>query len=52
MPNTRAASAVPWGRYRTSVKALEANTWLNLLYALPAELQNQLEVGVDAGPTE
>jgi len=43
---------MPWASYRINVNALEASTGLDLLYALPAEVQNQLEMGVDAGPTE
>jgi endonuclease G len=52
MPNTQAASALPWGQYRTSVDAIEAATGLNLFDRIPAAVQNDLEGAVDSGPTE
>ena len=52
IPNTQAASALPWGNYRVSVSAIEASTGLNLFDQIPAALQNELEAGVDNGPTE
>jgi len=39
IPNTQAASALPWGDYRTSVDAIESSTGLDLLSLLPAEVQ-------------
>lgn len=51
IPNTQAASALPWGQYRTSVDAIEASTGLNLFDRIPTDLQNELEAGVDNGPT-
>lgn len=52
IPNTQAASALPWGSYRTTVDAIEASAGLNLFSRLPSALQNELEAGVDNGPTE
>ncbi|MBL7983181.1 MAG: DNA/RNA non-specific endonuclease [Flavobacteriales bacterium] len=52
IPNTQAASALPWGQYRTSVDAIEASTGLNLFSRIPTTVQNDLEGGVDSGPTE
>jgi len=52
IPNTQAASALPWGQYRTSVDAIEASAGLNLFDRIPAGIQNDLEGGVDNGPTE
>jgi len=49
MPNTQYANAQPWYDYRTSVDPIEAVTGLDLLDALPTDLQEQLEAGVDAG---
>ncbi len=49
MPNTQYANAQPWYDYRTSVDQIEAVTGLDLLNALPADLQEMLEGGVDAG---
>ena len=52
MPNTQAASAFPWGSYRTSVDAIEASTGLDLFDRIPTAVQNDLEGGVDNGPTQ
>jgi endonuclease G, mitochondrial len=52
IPNTQAASAFPWGDYRTSVDAIEAATGLDLLSRVPAAIQAELEAVVDNGPTE
>ncbi len=52
IPNTQAASALPWGSYRTTVDAIEASAGLNLFDRIPAALQNEQEGGVDSGPTE
>ena len=52
MPNTQAASALPWGSYRVSVNAIEASAGLDLLNRLPVAVQEELEGGVDSGPTE
>jgi hypothetical protein len=49
IPNTQAASALPWGDYRTSVDAIEAATGLDLLNRIPAAVQAELEAGVDSG---
>lgn len=49
MPNTQYANAQPWYDYRTSVDQIEAATGLDFLDALPVDLQEQLEGGVDAG---
>lgn len=51
IPNTQAASALPWASYRVSVNAIEDSTGLNLLNYLPAQVQDDLEGGVDNGPT-
>ena len=40
-----------WGDYRTSVDAIEAATGLDLLSALPLEVQAVVEAKVDNGPT-
>jgi len=39
LPNTQAASALPWGLYRTSVDAIEASTGLNLFDRIHTALQ-------------
>lgn len=52
IPNTQAASALPWGSYRTSVDAIEASAGLNLFDQVPATVQNALEASVDNGPTQ
>jgi len=52
IPNTQAASALPWGSYRTTVDAIEASAGLNLFDRIPVALQNELEGGVDNGPTQ
>lgn len=52
IPNTQAASAWPWGDYRTSVDVIETNTGLDLFDRIPAALQSELEAGVDNGPTQ
>jgi endonuclease G len=52
IPNTQAASALPWGVYRTSVDAIEAATGLDHLNRIPAAVQAELEAGVDSGPTQ
>lgn len=52
IPNTQAASALPWGSYRISVDAIESATGLNLLDRIPAAVQAEVEAGVDTGPTE
>ncbi len=49
MPNTQYANAQPWYDYRTSVDQIEAVTGLDFLNALPVDLQEMLEGGVDAG---
>ncbi|MCB0771059.1 MAG: DNA/RNA non-specific endonuclease [Flavobacteriales bacterium] len=51
IPNTQAASALPWGSYRVSVDAIETSTGLDLLNHLPAQVQDDLEGAVDSGPT-
>lgn len=40
-----------WGRYRTTVDAIESATGYDLLSALPAEVQQVLEARTDSGPT-
>jgi endonuclease G, mitochondrial len=52
IPNTQAASALPWGDYRTSVDAIETATGLDLLSRVPGAIQAELEALVDNGPTE
>ena len=52
IPNTQAASALPWGDYRTSVDAIESSTGLDFLSLVPANMQEALEGSVDSGPTE
>jgi endonuclease G len=49
MPNTQYANTQPWWEYRTSVDQIEAATGLDLLDALPLDLQAVLEGAVDAG---
>jgi len=49
MPNTQYANAQPWYEYRTSVDQIEAATELDFLDALPTDLQELLESGVDTG---
>ncbi|TGE20930.1 DNA/RNA non-specific endonuclease [Hymenobacter metallicola] len=41
-----------WGQYRTSVDAIEANTGLDLLSALPTAVQDVVEAAIDNGPTQ
>lgn len=50
MPNTQSANALEWYDYRTSVDAIEDSTGLDGLNALGTDLQELLEMGVDAGP--
>lgn len=52
LPNTQAASALPWGDYRTSVDALESGTGLDFLSLGPAAVQAAVEGVVDDGPTQ
>lgn len=52
IPNTQAASASPWGDYRTTVDAVEASTGLDLLSLVPATVQAALESVVDNGPVQ
>ena len=52
IPNTQAASALPWGDYRTTVNAIEASTGYDLLNLVAATVQDELEAVVDGGPTE
>lgn len=52
MPNRNDVTALEWYNYRTSVDAIEDSTGLDLLDLLPAQLQDLLEVGVDAGPVQ
>lgn len=40
-----------WGSYRTSIDAIEADTGLDLLSAVPAALQQVVEARIDTGPT-
>ena len=49
-PNDNSISTT-WGTYRTSVDAIEAATGLNLLSAVPGNMQQQIEARVDSGPT-
>jgi len=49
-PNNNALSS-SWGGYRTSVDAIEAATGLDLLSAVGASVQAQLEAKTDTGPT-
>ena len=52
MPNRNDVTALAWYNYRTSVDAIEDSTGLDLLNLLPTQLQDLLEVGVDAGPVQ
>ena len=52
IPNTQAASALPWGDYRTTVNSIEASTGYDLLNLVAATVQEELEAVVDGGPTE
>ncbi|AMJ67182.1 DNA/RNA non-specific endonuclease [Hymenobacter sp. PAMC 26628] len=49
-PNDNSLSS-SWGKYRTSVDAIEAATGLDLLSALSGGLQSTLEARTDSGPT-
>ncbi|GAB3243656.1 hypothetical protein GCM10027346_40620 [Hymenobacter seoulensis] len=49
-PNENTVSS-NWGQYRTSVKAIEAATGLDLLSAVAPAMQATVEAKVDAGPT-
>lgn len=49
-PNENSLSS-SWGRYRTSVDAIESATGYDLLSALPTSLQATLEAQTDTGPT-
>jgi endonuclease G len=40
-----------WGRYRTTVDAIEQATGYDLLSALPDQIEQVLEAQVDSGPT-
>ena len=50
VPNVNTVAST-WGGYRTSVDAIEAATGYDLLSALLASVQAQVESQVDAGPT-
>ncbi len=52
IPNTQAASALPWGDYRTSVDAIESSAGLDFLSLVSANVQAAVEGMVDSGPTE
>ena len=52
VPNTQAASALPWGSYRTSVDAIESSTGLDFLSLVPESVQEAVEGVVDNGPTQ
>ena len=49
-PNENSLSS-SWGRYRTSVDAIESATGYDLLSALPTSSQATLEAQTDTGPT-
>lgn len=49
-PNSEAVRP-DWGAYRTTVDAIEQATGHDLLSALPARIQQELEGRVDTGPT-
>ena len=49
-PNDNGISTT-WGTYRTSVDAIEAATGYDLLSAVPASVQQIVELRVDNGPT-
>lgn len=49
IPNTQNATAHPWYYYRTTVDAIEQSTGLDLLNALPFDVQESLENELDAG---
>ena len=51
MPNDNGLNP-DWGVYRTSVDAIEAATGLDLLSALPVDVQTAVESKTDAGPTK
>ena len=44
--------ALPGVQYRTTVNAILAATGLKLSDRIPTDVQNDLEGGVDSGPTE
>jgi endonuclease G, mitochondrial len=50
MPNRQGIEAQDWREFRTSVREIEALTGYDLLSALPAEVQAELEVNVDGRP--
>lgn len=49
-PNDNSLNSA-WGGYRTTVDAIEAASGLDLLSALPLNVQNVVEVRTDTGPT-
>lgn len=49
MPNVKGILRADWQTYRTSVRQIEQNTGLNLLSALPQNIQEALETKVDTG---
>lgn len=48
MPNINGIKGNNWRKYRTTVRAIEQKTGLNLFSSLPANLQNALETKQDA----
>lgn len=50
MPNTQAASDVPWHTYRVSVDELESLTGFDFFSNIPADIQAVIEAAVDNDP--
>lgn len=50
-PAPYSQQAIPWRQYDTTVDAIEASTGFNMFNQIRTDLQNELEVGGDNGPT-
>ncbi len=51
IPNKNSFGSKSWGDYRVSINDIEAKTKFDILSNLPQALQDQIESGVDNGPT-
>jgi endonuclease G len=51
IPNKNSFGTKSWGDYRVSINDIEAKTKFDILSNLPQALQDQIEGGVDNGPT-
>lgn len=47
MPNNEGIENMPWENYKTTIRAIEEKTGLDLFNSLPKELQDQIEMRID-----